>query len=102
MILPRGLVDCYHIYIFIYIMINGFLNHNNSFRFYFAKNRIGHRYIHLQSGSMNIFTEVNDKTKSFQINHLSKLLFIGSCFSEHISSELVRLKFPVIANPQVI
>ena len=34
-----------------------------------------------------------------KINHTQEVLFIGSCFSEHISKKLVDLKFEIDSNP---
>lgn len=35
----------------------------------------------------------------FKINHQDEILFIGSCFSEHIASKLISLKFNCSTNP---
>ena len=39
------------------------------------------------------------ETSSVKINHQQGILFIGSCFSEHISNKLFDLKFHSLSNP---
>lgn len=41
----------------------------------------------------------NPTVSSEKINHQQNLLFIGSCFSEHISDQLSNLKFSIDSNP---
>lgn len=41
----------------------------------------------------------NPEISSEKINHQQNVLFIGSCFSEHISKRLVDLKFSIDSNP---
>ncbi len=41
----------------------------------------------------------NPEKSPEKINHIQKVLFIGSCFSEHISKKLVDLKFEIDSNP---
>eukprot|EP01038_Epipyxis_sp_PR26KG_P013044 gene13044-17481_t len=47
-------------------------------------------------------TAVEAKPSPFKIDHQSSIMFIGSCFSENISSELIKLKFDVTVNAQGI
>ena len=41
----------------------------------------------------------NPEISSEKINHQQDVLFIGSCFSEHISKKLIDLKFSIDSNP---
>jgi len=41
----------------------------------------------------------NPEISSEKINHQQDVLFIGSCFSEHISKKLIDLKFSINSNP---
>ena len=45
---------------------------------------------------------INIKPPSQLVNYPSKLLFVGSCFSEHIGTGLSDLKFDVLQNPHGI
>jgi len=45
------------------------------------------------------YTEVSIKDLGWRINHRSKLMLIGSCFSENIGLRMQRLKFQVDLNP---
>lgn len=38
-------------------------------------------------------------TRSFDINYQTPLLFLGSCFSDHMGNILLERKFPVMLNP---
>ena len=62
------------------------------------------RKFHMFTELQPISTPVIDKdtAKLIQINHSSRLFFIGSCFSENMSTELNALKFQVCSNPQGI
>lgn len=44
-------------------------------------------------------TEINPGASGFTFNHESRLMFIGSCFSENIGNWLSELKFDVLINP---
>ncbi len=49
---------------------------------------------------MSVFrTEINPAPSSYKINHLSPLLFIGSCFTDNIGIKLKELRFNVSINP---
>ena len=48
---------------------------------------------------MNFRTEIPVKKYPFEINHQSKILFLGSCFSDNISQKLIDGGFSVTANP---
>jgi len=48
---------------------------------------------------MNFRTEINSKVFPFEINHKSKILFLGSCFSDNISQKLINGGFSTTANP---
>jgi len=48
---------------------------------------------------MKFRTEINIQKADFEINHNSKILFLGSCFTENMGHELERLKFNVDINP---
>ncbi len=48
---------------------------------------------------MNFRTNIQLKSQENQIDYKSKLLFIGSCFSQHISKKLDYFKFDVLTNP---
>ena len=45
------------------------------------------------------YLNFNPEISSEKINHQQNVLFIGSCFSEHISKRLVDLKFTIDSNP---
>lgn len=47
-------------------------------------------------------TVIKPSPASFNISHTDPLLFIGSCFTEHIGSKMELLKFPVCINPSGI
>lgn len=48
---------------------------------------------------MNFRTDIQLKKEENQIDYASKLLLIGSCFSENISKKLAYFKFDVASNP---
>ena len=48
---------------------------------------------------MNFRTNIHLKKEENQIDYASKLLLIGSCFSENISKKLAYCKFDVASNP---
>ncbi|PCH65075.1 MAG: GSCFA domain protein [Bacteroidetes bacterium] len=49
---------------------------------------------------MNTFrTVINIPQSSFQIDHQTQLMLIGSCFAENIGERLDQYKFPIIYNP---
>ncbi len=48
---------------------------------------------------MSFHLAFNPKKSDHKITHQQSLLFIGSCFSEHISHQLSALKFQVSSNP---
>ncbi len=48
---------------------------------------------------MNLQTKVIIPKASFEISHQSKILLMGSCFSENIGSKLIDSKFSVNVNP---
>lgn len=48
---------------------------------------------------MNLQTQVVIQKSKFDISHQSKILLMGSCFSENIGSKLKNSKFPVVINP---
>ena len=48
---------------------------------------------------MNFRTNIQLQKEENQIDYASKLLLIGSCFSENISKKLAYYKFDVISNP---
>lgn len=48
---------------------------------------------------MKLSTEVAHEKSTYPINYNSKLLGLGSCFAEHISSKFEHYKFQVISNP---
>ncbi|MGV8946525.1 MAG: GSCFA domain-containing protein [Lutibacter sp.] len=48
---------------------------------------------------MNFRTNIQLQKEENQIDYASKLLFIGSCFSENISKKLTYYKFNVTSNP---
>ncbi|MBK5208251.1 MAG: GSCFA domain-containing protein [Flavobacteriaceae bacterium] len=48
---------------------------------------------------MNFRTNIQLKKEENQIDYTSKLLLIGSCFSENISKKLAYFKFDVVSNP---
>jgi len=45
------------------------------------------------------FRTVLKETKFDSISHSSRILMLGSCFSEHISKKLIGRKFNVVLNP---
>lgn len=47
----------------------------------------------------NFRTEINIKKSNYQITHNSKILTIGSCFSENIGNLLIKNKFNTEINP---
>lgn len=47
-------------------------------------------------------TEIKPTPAPFNISYSDSLLFIGSCFTEHIGSRMKLLKFPVAINPSGI
>lgn len=47
-------------------------------------------------------TEIRPTPAPFSISYTDLLLFIGSCFTEHIGSKMELLKFPVCLNPSGI
>ncbi len=48
---------------------------------------------------MNFRTPIHPKSFPFDINHKSKLIFFGSCFSDNISQKLINGGFSATANP---
>jgi len=48
---------------------------------------------------MNFRTIIHPKTYSFNIDYPSRILFLGSCFSDNISKKLIDGGFSVTANP---
>lgn len=48
---------------------------------------------------MKFRTEIPTPQYPFEISYESRLMFLGSCFSEHISDYFSRLRFNVVANP---
>lgn len=54
---------------------------------------------------MNIFSPFNDRTEieplnfPFKISYQTNCLFLGSCFSNDIGSQIKKLKFPTLINP---
>ena len=47
-------------------------------------------------------TPVHDTHRKIKIDHSSKLLFVGSCFSENMSEAVQSLRFQILANVQGI
>ncbi|MES2628685.1 MAG: GSCFA domain-containing protein, partial [Bacteroidota bacterium] len=48
---------------------------------------------------MRFRTELNAVPFDFQVTHKDKLLFVGSCFSEHMGRRMVRLGIETWTNP---
>jgi hypothetical protein len=48
---------------------------------------------------MKFHLDFTPKISQHQINHQQAVLFVGSCFSEHIAGKLMQLKFEVDSNP---
>lgn len=48
---------------------------------------------------MNLQTHVIIPKSKFDVSHQSKILLMGSCFSENIGGKLKNSKFPVVINP---
>ncbi len=48
---------------------------------------------------MKFRTEIKIKKQELQIDYASKILLIGSCFSDNIGVKLAYYKFPVLSNP---
>lgn len=48
---------------------------------------------------MNFRTEIKQPKSNFSINHQSKLLMLGSCFTNNIGQRLIDDKFDVLLNP---
>ncbi len=48
---------------------------------------------------MHFRTEIHPEPSPFRIDHTSKILFTGSCFTNNIGQRLKDLGFPVIVNP---
>ena len=48
---------------------------------------------------MKFRTEIKIKKASFDINHKSKIMFLGSCFTENIGNILKKYKFNIDINP---
>ncbi len=44
-------------------------------------------------------TQLSSKPAQFQITHAQKLLLLGSCFTEHIGTQLQENKFDTLTNP---
>ena len=47
---------------------------------------------------MQFRTELEQNSLKLDITHNDKVMLLGSCFTEHISSSLSRYRFPVFAN----
>ena len=47
----------------------------------------------------NFRTTISTKKYPFDINYSSKILFLGSCFSDHVSQKILDGGFSVVANP---
>lgn len=56
----------------------------------------------MTSSPSKLCTEVNFSKSKFKLDYNSTTMFIGSCFSENMSSELKKYKFKLSANPQGI
>ncbi len=50
----------------------------------------------------NYSTKVNFPTSTWKIDYYRPVLFIGSCFSENISTELTNMKYKLTLNPHGI
>ena len=48
---------------------------------------------------MNLRTIFESEKSKFEIEYNDSLFFLGSCFSDNISSKLQELKFKTLANP---
>ena len=48
---------------------------------------------------MNLKTEIKLPSYSFNLNHRSRVISFGSCFSENIGSKLLENKFDTCINP---
>ena len=48
---------------------------------------------------MRFRTELPAQNFPFQINHQTKMMLLGSCFTEHLGNYLEQLHFPILQNP---
>lgn len=48
---------------------------------------------------MDFRTDVHIPPSETRISYRSKILFMGSCFTEYIGSKMLELQFPVVVNP---
>src|ERR1044071_156696 len=51
---------------------------------------------------MKMFLDIDIKSPPEKISYNSKIMVIGSCFTEHIGGRLQELKFSVLQNPNGI
>lgn len=65
------------------------------------KKRLGTEVSRLKSGSMELQTKIEVK-KLGNISHSSRVMLLGSCFTEHISAQLEKLRFQTFTNPNGI
>lgn len=54
-----------------------------------------------KNGNMELQTKIEVK-KLGNINHASNVMLLGSCFTEHISTQLEKLRFQTLTNPNGI
>ena len=48
---------------------------------------------------MDLFTKIDIPAADWQIDYTSRLVFLGSCFADNISTQFAKHKFHVLANP---
>lgn len=55
--------------------------------------------LHITAKTMKLRTEIKPNKLAFNIDHTQQGLSLGSCFADNIATKLMRLKFPILANP---